>query len=111
MIACYIAVGQAQHAIERTVDYLRQRVVFGRPLIENQAIQFELARLVADVEALRQTNHACAEAYLAGDDTTRLATIAKSLAGPAPAEGSRHLPAVPRRHRVHGRDVDGPVLP
>ncbi len=82
MIACYIAVGQMRHAIERTVEYLRQRIVFGRPLLANQSIQFDLARLVADVEALRQTNHACAEAYLAGEDTTRLATIAKSLAGP-----------------------------
>ena len=27
-------------------------------------------------------NHGCAEAYLAGEDTTRLATIAKVLAGP-----------------------------
>ncbi len=82
MIACYIAVGQMQHAIERTVDYLRERVVFGKPLIENQSIQFDLARLGAEVEALRCTNHACAEAYLAGEDTTRMATIAKSLAGP-----------------------------
>src|SRR6478735_1893776 len=82
MIACYVASGQAQRAVDRTVEYLRQREVFGKPLIANQAIQFELAKLVADIEAFRQVNHACAEAYLAGEDTTRLATIAKSLAGP-----------------------------
>ena len=82
MIACYVAWGQARRAIDRTVEYLRERQVFGKPLIENQALQFELARLVADTEALRQLNHGCADAYLAGKDTTRLATIAKSLAGP-----------------------------
>lgn len=81
MIACYIAVGQMQMALERTAAYLTDRHAFGRPLLANQHIQFELAGLAAELEALRQTSYGCAEAYLAGEDTTRLATVAKLLAG------------------------------
>jgi citronellyl-CoA dehydrogenase len=77
MIASYQEVGAAEKAIERTVQYLKERNAFGGPLIENQHIQFELADLVADLELVRHFNYACAEAYMAGEDTTRYATIAK----------------------------------
>ncbi len=80
MIANYLAVGSTEIAVERTLDYLRERVVFGKPLIENQHIQFELAELVAEIDMLRHYNYACAEAYLRGEDTTRFATIAKLMA-------------------------------
>ncbi|MCU1454427.1 MAG: acyl-CoA dehydrogenase domain protein [Acidimicrobiales bacterium] len=81
MIACYTAWGGMVGALERTAEYLRQRQAFGAPLLDNQYLQFTLAELAAEVEALRQVNHGCAEAYLAGEDTSRLATIAKLLAG------------------------------
>jgi citronellyl-CoA dehydrogenase len=81
MIAAYTAVGGMVRAIEHTVDYLRQRIVFGKPLIANQHIQFTLAELAAEVDLLRHYNYACAEAYLRGEDTTRFASIAKLTAG------------------------------
>lgn len=77
MIAAYQEVGAAELAIERTVAYLKQRKAFGQPLIENQHVQFELADLVADLDLVRHYNYACCEAYLAGEDTTRFATVAK----------------------------------
>jgi len=81
MSACYNAVGAFEHAIERTATYLKERQAFGAPLIANQYIQFRLAELSADVEMLRQLNYGCVERYEAGEDTTRLATIAKLKAG------------------------------
>jgi citronellyl-CoA dehydrogenase len=81
MIAAYTAVGGMTRAIEKTVAYLRQREVFGQPLIANQHIQFTIADLAADVDLLRQYNYACAEAYLRGEDTTRFASTAKLKAG------------------------------
>ena len=80
MIANYLAVGSMELAIERTVAYLRERVVFGKPLAESQHIQFELAELVAELDLVRHYNYACAAAYLRGEDTTRFATIAKLVA-------------------------------
>lgn len=82
MIACYIAWGQARGALDRTIAYLKERKAFGRPLADNQYLQFTVAQLCADTESLRALNHAAAEAYLAGEDTSRLATIAKVQAGP-----------------------------
>jgi citronellyl-CoA dehydrogenase len=81
MIAAYQAVGGAERALERTRDYLQQRIVFGRPLLANQHVQFTLAELAADLDLARHYNYACAEAYLRGEDTTRFATIAKLVTG------------------------------
>ncbi|HYW88394.1 MAG TPA: acyl-CoA dehydrogenase family protein [Chloroflexota bacterium] len=81
LIAAYMAVGQCEAAIQRTLDYLRQRVTFGKPLVEHQWIQFHMAELVAEVDLLRHYNYAAAEAIMAGQDATRFATIAKLTAG------------------------------
>ena len=48
-----VAVGVAQRAIDITAKYLNGREAFGGPLLENQAISFELADLSAQVEAAR----------------------------------------------------------
>jgi citronellyl-CoA dehydrogenase len=82
MIACYMAWGQARLALDRTIAYLKERTAFGRPLADNQYLQFTLAQLAADIESLRCVNHAAAEAYLAGEDSSRLVTVAKLQAGP-----------------------------
>src|SRR5262249_55040895 len=81
MIASYLAVGQCESAIQHTVDYLRQRHAFGKPLVEHQWIQYHMAELVAEVDVLRHYNYAAAEAIVAGQDATRFATIAKLTAG------------------------------
>lgn len=81
MIAAYIAVGSMERALERTAAYLRERRAFGAPLLANQYVQFKLAELAAEVDLLRHYNYSCAEAYRAGRDTTRFATIAKLKAG------------------------------
>jgi citronellyl-CoA dehydrogenase len=81
MISAYQAVGGAERAIERTADYLRQRVVFGKPLLANQQVQFTLAELSAELDMARHYNYACADAYMRGEDTTRFATIAKLAVG------------------------------
>jgi citronellyl-CoA dehydrogenase len=81
MIAAYQAIGGAERALERTADYLRQRMVFDRPLLANQHVQFTLAELAAELDMARHYNYACAEAYLRGEDTTRFATIAKLTTG------------------------------
>ena len=81
MIAAYMSVGGMQAAVERTIDYVKQRQVFGKALADNQYVQFTLAELIAEIDVARAYNHTCAEAYLAGQDTTRYATIAKLMTG------------------------------
>lgn len=67
--------------IEETADYLRQRVAFGRPLLDNQFIQYKLAELKTELEALRALIYRATEAYVAGEDVTELASMAKLKAG------------------------------
>ena len=81
MIAAYLQVGSLQKALDRTREYLAQRVVFGRPLLANDYIGYRLAELSAQLDLVRHYNYACAEAYLRGEDTTRFATIAKFAVG------------------------------
>jgi citronellyl-CoA dehydrogenase len=81
MWAAYTSVGAAERALERTAEYLRERHVFGEPLLAKQHIQFALTELSAELDLLRSYNRSIAEQYDRGEDTTRQATIAKLTAG------------------------------
>jgi alkylation response protein AidB-like acyl-CoA dehydrogenase len=47
-------VGAAQYCIDESIGYAKQRIVFGKPLWHNQAIQFPLAELQTECEMVRQ---------------------------------------------------------
>src|SRR4051812_27333265 len=47
------AIGIARAAYEVALDYAKQRVQFGRPIIENQAIAFKLADMKMNIDAAR----------------------------------------------------------
>jgi acyl-CoA dehydrogenase len=47
------AVGIARAAYEYALDYAKERVAFGRPIIENQAVAFKLADMAMEIEASR----------------------------------------------------------
>jgi len=81
MWANYSGVTGMERALRRTADYLRERVVFGKPLLKNHYVQYKLAELAAEIDLLMHYNYACAEAYMAGKDPTRFATIAKIKTG------------------------------
>ncbi|ABD07962.1 Acyl-CoA dehydrogenase-like [Rhodopseudomonas palustris HaA2] len=70
-----------ERTIQNTIDYTRDRKAFGRPLLDNQVIHFKLAELQTEVELLRSLVYRAAEALVAGEDVTQLATMAKLRAG------------------------------
>jgi acyl-CoA dehydrogenase len=47
------AIGIARAAYEYSLDYAKERVQFGRPIIENQAIAFALADMKMEIDAAR----------------------------------------------------------
>jgi acyl-CoA dehydrogenase len=47
------AIGIARAAYEYALDYAKQRVQFGRPIIANQAIAFTLADMATEIDAAR----------------------------------------------------------
>ncbi len=67
--------------IESTIGWAGARQVFGGPLIENQHVYFRLAELKTEVECLRALTHRAGELYVAGQDVTELASMAKLKAG------------------------------
>ena len=67
--------------IDLTIDYTRQRQAFGRSVLDNQVVHFRLAELRTEVEALRALTWRAVELYVAGQDVTRLASMAKLKCG------------------------------
>ncbi len=67
--------------IEATIDYTRNRKAFGQSILDNQVVHFRLAELQTEVELLRALIYRAAEQLVAGEDVTRLATMAKLKAG------------------------------
>lgn len=67
--------------IQDTIEYTRQREAFGKRLIDNQVVQFRLAELQTEVEALRALTYVAIEEYINGIDVTTKASMAKLKAG------------------------------
>jgi citronellyl-CoA dehydrogenase len=67
--------------IDATIDYTRNRKAFGQSILDNQVVHFRLAELQTEVELLRALIYRAAEQLVAGEDVTRLATMAKLKAG------------------------------
>jgi acyl-CoA dehydrogenase len=76
-----MAMGEAQAAIDLTLDYVRTRKAFGAPLWEKQAIRQRLAELAGKVEAGRQLVYHAAWLDAQGFDATREVSMAKAYCG------------------------------
>jgi citronellyl-CoA dehydrogenase len=81
LIGAYMAVSGSRRALDRTIDYLRVREAFGKPLLASQHIQYRIAELAADIDVVHEYCLTAAARKVAGDDVTRMATIAKLKAG------------------------------
>lgn len=77
------AVGVGRAALARAADYARERVVFGRPIGQNQAIQHPLAVNWAELEAANLMAFKAASLYDAGEPCGAEANAAKYLAAEA----------------------------
>ena len=77
------AVGIGRAALQRATTYARERVVFGRPIGQNQAIQHPLARCWMELEAANLMMLQAAWQYDNGLSCGAAANAAKYLAGEA----------------------------
>lgn len=78
------AVGIHQRALELATSYAKDRVQFGRPIAEHQAIRFTVARMATELVAARAlTWAAAAKAESGAREAARLASEAKVYASEA----------------------------
>jgi acyl-CoA dehydrogenase len=76
-------VGDAKWFIERAVAYARERVVFGRPIGQNQGVQFPIARAYADMRGAELMVREALRLYEDGHNPGAEANMAKMLAADA----------------------------
>ena len=81
-------VGDAKWFIERATGYARSRHVFGRPIGQNQGVQFPLARAYADTRAAELMVREAARLYEADEPCGAEANMAKMLAADASFEAA-----------------------
>jgi acyl-CoA dehydrogenase len=77
------AVGLGRAALERAARYARDRVVFGRPIGQNQGIQHPLAERWIELAAAELMVRRAAAAYDAGEEAGAFANAAKYCAAEA----------------------------
>ena len=76
-------IGDARFFIDRASRYAQDRVVFGRPIGENQGVQFPLARAYVQMTAASLMVDAAAELFEAGEPCGTEANMAKLSASEA----------------------------
>ena len=76
-------IGDARFFVDRASHYGSEREVFGRPIAENQGVQFPIARAHVQTEAAAAIVHEAARRYDAGEDCGAQANMAKLLASEA----------------------------
>src|SRR5215813_3322913 len=76
-------IGDARWFIGRAADYAKSRVVFGRPIGQNQGVQFPIARAYAATEAADLMVQRAGTLYDAGEPCGKEANMAKLLAADA----------------------------
>ncbi|HZC08171.1 MAG TPA: acyl-CoA dehydrogenase, partial [Ktedonobacterales bacterium] len=81
LVGAILAYSSSEQVVRQTITYTQQRRAFGAALIEQQVIHFRLAELLTEIEALRALCYDATERYVAGDDITRLASMAKLKSG------------------------------
>jgi acyl-CoA dehydrogenase len=82
------SIGDGRWFVERASEYASERVVFGRPIGQNQGVQFPIARAFASVEAASMMRYKAASLFDAGENCGAEANMSKLLASEAAWEAA-----------------------
>lgn len=83
-----LCVGAAQGCLEQAIERAKTRVVFGRPLGDNQDVAFKIARMQARVHAARAVMHDAARRIDQGLPFTQQASLAKLIGSEAAVDNA-----------------------
>ena len=100
------SLGMARAAFEAALAYSKERVAFGQPIFEHQAVQFRLAEMATQIEAARALIHHAASLKDAGKPCLKEAAMAKLFASEM---AERVCSAAIQVHGGYGYVSDFPV--
>jgi alkylation response protein AidB-like acyl-CoA dehydrogenase len=100
------AVGMARAAFEAALAYARERIAFGKPIVDHQAVNFKLADMATEIEAARQLVWHAATLRDAGAPCLKEASMAKLFASEM---AERVCSAAIQVHGGYGYVTDFPV--
>ncbi len=73
-----LAVGIARAVKEFAIPYAKERIAFGQPIAQKQAIAFKLAEMEIEVDSMRHLVWKAASQLEQGTDATRASTLAQT---------------------------------
>lgn len=83
-------IGDGYWFIDRATEYVKDRVVFGRPIGQNQGVQFPLAESFIEIEAANLMRFRACEMFDRGEKCGAEANMAKYLAAKSSWEAANH---------------------
>jgi acyl-CoA dehydrogenase len=81
-------IGDGYWFIDKVTQYAKERVVFGRPIGQNQGVQFPIAKAFVNIEAASLMRYKACELFDAGQPCGTEANMAKMLAADASWEAA-----------------------
>jgi acyl-CoA dehydrogenase len=100
------ALGKMQRALDMCIEYAKQRVTFGKPIAERQAIQWKLVDMYIDIQALRALVYENAARADKGQDVRSEAAMVKLCASDW---GTRTLDNAIQIHGAMGESLELPL--
>ncbi|MDB5316638.1 MAG: hypothetical protein JWO24_2482 [Rhodospirillales bacterium] len=100
------ALGKMQRALDMSIAWAKQRVTFGKPIADRQAIQWKLVDMHVDITALRSMTYEMAARADAGEDVRAEVAVVKMCAGDW---GARTLDHAIQVHRAMGESLELPL--
>jgi len=100
------ALGKMQRALDMSVEWAKQRVTFGKPIAERQAVQWKLVDMYVDIQALRSLIYENAARADRGEDVRTEAALIKLVSS---NWGTRCIDDAIQIHGAMGETLDLPL--
>ncbi len=80
LVAAIMATSACEHKIESTLKYMKERNVFGKPIVKYQALRHRLADLITEVEITKRFTYYCCDLFEKGIFAVKECSMAKMKA-------------------------------
>uniref|UniRef100_A0A914CAA9 Acyl-CoA dehydrogenase/oxidase C-terminal domain-containing protein n=2 Tax=Acrobeloides nanus TaxID=290746 RepID=A0A914CAA9_9BILA len=77
LVAVAVLLEPLSKIIDTTMEYARERQIFGQPELNNQIVSYQLAEMRVELESVRSLLYRAVLEKLSGEDVTILASMAK----------------------------------